>query len=342
MIRNLTDKRKMDHIQISLNKDVSSSLMSGLEKYHFVHQALPEIDLDQIDSSQKFLGKEISFPLLISPMTGGTKRAAKINANLASAAEEKKIVLALGSQRAAIEDPALVKTYQMRKFAPEIPILANMGAIQLNYGFTLDQCKQAVDVVHADGLVLHLNPLQESLQPEGNTNFSNLIRKIESICRKLECPVIVKEVGFGISERVAKMLAESGVWGIDVAGGGGTSWAQVEKYRARNAPDRMVAEAFRDWGISTADSIIMVRKAAPRLKIIASGGLRSGVDLAKCIALGADLCGIALPFLRAANFSRQSVENLISIYQKQLRISMFAVGAANIKKLSQIKLIYRE
>ncbi len=214
-----TDERKLDHIQISLNRDVSSGLTTGLEKLRFVHQALPEIDLDEIDSSTILFGKILSFPFLISPMTGGTQKASRINRNLATAAETMKVGLAVGSQRAAIETPALEKTFKIRDIAPTIPIFANMGAIQLNYQYSVDEFRRAVDMIQADGLILHLNPLQEALQLEGNTNFRGLIRKIKSVCRKLSCPVIVKEVGFGISVQVAKMLSEAGVWGVGCSRG---------------------------------------------------------------------------------------------------------------------------
>ena len=334
-----THQRKSDHIQISLNEDVSSSLPTGLEKIRFIHQALPEISFEEIDPSFVLLGKTISFPLLISSMTGGTPKAGVINRNLALAAEKMKVGLALGSQRAAIEDPALARTFKIRDIAPSIPLFANLGAIQLNYGFTLDECKHAVEMVQADGLILHLNPLQEVLQPEGETNFRGLIQHIKFICKNLNYPVIVKEVGSGISARVAKILYEAGVWAVDVAGAGGTSWSQVEKFRAENEDNAQIAEAFRDWGISTMESIRFTRRAAPRLKVIASGGLRSGVDMAKCIALGAELCGIALPFLKAAIVSSEAVEKVIGIYRKQFKIAMFASGTSNLKELSRIQLI---
>jgi isopentenyl-diphosphate Delta-isomerase len=338
MKTSLTHKRKSDHIEISLNENISSSLTTGLGTLRFTNQALPELDLKEIDPSRVLLDKKLSFPLLISSMTGGTPRAAQINRNLAKAAEEMKVCLALGSQRAAIEDPALAKTFKVREFAPSIPIFANLGAVQLNYGFSVDECKRAVDMVQADGLILHLNPLQEALQPEGETNFRGLVQKIQYLHKNLECPIIIKEVGFGISTRVAKMLSEAGVWAVDVAGAGGTSWSQVEKFRAENSENAQVADAFRNWGISTVESIRSVKNAAPKLKVFASGGLRSGVDMAKCIALGADMCGIALPFLKSATISSEAVEKIIGVYYKQFRIAMFAAGIPNLKELSRTPL----
>lgn len=339
MTRSTIDRRKLDHIQISLTENVSSSLSTGLEKIRFIHQALPETDFKEINPSFGLLGKTISFPLLISSMTGGTPRARKINRNLALAAENMKVGLALGSQRAAIEDPALSNTYNIREIAPSIPLFANLGAIQLNNGFGLDECKRAVDMVQADALILHLNPLQEALQPEGETNFRGLMQKIQTICKKLSCPVIVKEVGSGISGQVARYLYEAGVWAVDVAGAGGTSWSQVEKFRADSEYAALTAEAFRDWGISTVESIRLTKKAAPKLRVIGSGGIRSGVDMAKCIALGVELCGIALPFLKAATISPGTVEKIIGIYQKQFKITMFVTGVLNLKELSKSQLI---
>ena len=339
MKKSITNKRKSDHLQITLQENVSSSLSTGLEKLHFSHQALPEINYDEVDPSLEFLGKKLSFPLLISSMTGGTPEAGRINRNLALAAEKLNVGLALGSQRAAIEDPAQADSFRIRDLAPSAPLFANLGAVQLNYGFGLEECQRAVDMIQADGLILHLNPLQEVLQPEGETNFRGILTKIRSICRKLEHPVIVKEVGFGISPRIAKRLYEAGVWAVDVAGAGGTSWSQVEKFRAKTESDELIAESFHDWGISTAESLRTARRAALKLRLIASGGIRSGVDMAKCITLGAELCGIAIPFLKAATISSKSVENVVEVFRKQFRVAMFVSGVACLNDLSKIQLL---
>ena len=226
--------RKTDHIQINLREDVSSDITTGLEAYHFIHNALPEIDLKDIDLSTSFLSKSLKFPLLISSMTGGTPDGEKINGILAAAAEKLGCAMGVGSLRAGIDNPASAGTYQVRKSAPNILLLANLGAVQLNYGYDLDQCRKAVDIIDADGLILHLNPLQEALQPEGQTNFSGLLRKIENICSHLGKPVIIKEVGWGISDTIARQLSNAGVTAIDVAGAGGTSWSQVEMHRLEN------------------------------------------------------------------------------------------------------------
>ncbi|HHH82977.1 MAG TPA: type 2 isopentenyl-diphosphate Delta-isomerase, partial [Chloroflexi bacterium] len=252
------------------------------------------------------------------------------------------IALALGSQRAAIENPSLAASFQLRKVAPDIPILANLGAVQLNYGYGVDQCRQAVEMAQADALILHLNPLQEALQPEGDTNFASLLPKIETICRSLSVPVIIKEVGWGISASVAKRLVGAGVWAIDVAGAGGTSWSQVEMHRAEDTARADLAAIFRAWGIPTSRAIREVRAALPETPVIASGGLADGLDLAKCIALGADLGGMAGIFLRAAAQSTETVIDRIDLIREQLRVTMFAIGCKDLHALSRAELRYEE
>ena len=226
------EQRKADHIKINLEQDVRSSLTTGLEKYHFVHEALPELNLDDVDTNLTIFKKRLKAPILISSMTGGTEQAGTINRRLAEAAQASGIAMGVGSQRAALEDSSQVGTFQVRKYAPDILLFANLGAVQLNYGYGLDECRRAVDMIAADALCLHLNPLQEAVQPGGDIDFKGLARKIEEVCGKLEVPVIAKEVGWGISERTAKLLANCGVSAIDVAGAGGTSWSQVEMHRA--------------------------------------------------------------------------------------------------------------
>jgi len=334
-----TSKRKSEHIQINLERDVQSGLTTGLELYHFEHQALPEINLDDIDLSVDFLGKQLKSPLMISSMTGGTQESLEINENLARAAQITGIAMGVGSQRAGIEDTNLAISFQIRKFAPNTLLFANLGAIQLNYGFGIDDCQKAVDMLEADALILHLNPLQEALQDNGNTKFSGLLGKIEKVCKKLPVPIIVKEVGWGISKGVAKQLASAGVAAIDVAGAGGTSWSEVEKHRIKDESRVRLASVFSDWGISTSESILNVREIAPNVKIIASGGIRNGVDIAKSIALGATLAGIAGPFLKTAVQSQEQTISMIEEINAVLRISMFAVGAKDIQTLAKTQLI---
>ncbi len=335
------EKRKADHIRINLEEDVSfDQLTTGLENYFFMHEALPELNLADVDTTTTILGKTLKRPLLISSMTGGTAEAAAINRTLATAAQETGIAMGLGSQRAAIEDNTLADTYRVRDVAPDILLFANLGAVQLNYGYGVAECQQAVDMIDADALILHFNVLQEAVQPEGDGNFSNLLAQVENICATLPVPVIAKEVGWGFSKAAAKKLVDAGVAAIDVAGAGGTSWSQVEMYRAPTARHARVAGAFIEWGIPTAVSVQYCREAAPHLPIIASGGIGNGIDVAKCIALGADLVGFAGQFLKAANKNGvEGVVELAEILTDELRISMFCSGAGDIKALSKTNLI---
>ena len=332
-------QRKSDHIRINLQEDVDVNyISSGFERYRFAHCALPGFDLEDVDPSTTLLGKRLVAPLLISSMTGGTPEAGAINRRLAEAAQAAGAGMGLGSQRAALEDPALVETYRVRHVAPDILLMANLGAVQLNYGYGPDHCRRAVEMVEADALILHLNPLQEALQPEGETRFAGLLSRIEAVCRALKVPVIVKEVGWGFSEPVARQLADAGVSAIDVSGAGGISWSQVEMHRATTERQRQVAAAFADWGIPTAESLHMVRRGAPSLPAIASGGIRDGIQIAKAIALGAAACGVAGPFLHAADESTAAVSELIAVLATQLRVAMFAAGAADLPALRRTPL----
>jgi isopentenyl-diphosphate delta-isomerase len=331
--------RKSDHIRINLEEDVRSGLTTGLERYHFIHQALPELNLNEVDLSQNIFKRRVRAPILISSMTGGTEEAAVINRNLASAAQQTGIAMGLGSQRAAIDHPELAPTFQVRQFAPDVLLFANLGAIQLNYRYGVDECQQAVDMIEADALILHLNALQEAVQPEGDTLFAGLLSKIETVCRSLPVPVIAKEVGWGFSEQTARQLAGAGVAAIDVAGAGGTSWSQVEMHRAKNESQARLAAAFVDWGIPTSEAILNVRRAAPGLTIIASGGLRSGVDIAKCIALGASMGGMAGPFLKAAARSLEETVQTIEELKREIQVCMFATGAGDVKALQNTQMI---
>ena len=336
---NEISRRKFDHIRINLEEDVRSGITTGLEDFHFNHCALPEIDLEEIDTSVEFFGKNIALPFLVSSMTGGTEDAYRINQNLALNAEKFNLAMGVGSQRAGLEDQAAMQTFKVRDFAPNIFLLANLGAVQLNYGYSIEHCQQAVDSIGADALVLHLNPLQEALMEDGDTNFSELLKKIEGVCRKLDVPVIVKEVGWGISAEVARKLIDAGVKAIDVAGAGGTSWSEVEKYRMKSDLNREIASAFNDWGISTTSCIEEIHKSMPEISLIASGGLKNGIDIAKCVALGARLGGMARQFLLAAAESAEALEKRITVYQRQFVIAMFAVGAKSISELQINKII---
>ena len=334
----IISKRKDDHIRINLEEDVNSRLSTGLENYQLIHQALPEISLADVDMSKVLFGKVLPVPLLVSSMTGGSKQTDQINRILATAAQEVGCCMSVGSQRAAIENPDVQYTYQVRKYAPDILLFANLGAVQLNYGYGIDECQKAVDMIEADGLILHLNPLQEALQLEGNTNFSGLTNKITAIKKALNVPLIVKEVGWGISKQTARLLFEAGVDAIDVAGGGGTSWSQVEMHRITDTYRAQTARAFAHWGIPTAVSIQNARSVNEHWPIFASGGLRTGIDITKCLALGAALGGMAGIFLKAANQSLDTTVNVMKMIGDQIRIAMFASGAKNLDALNRDKL----
>jgi isopentenyl-diphosphate delta-isomerase len=332
-------KRKDDHIQINLSQDVRSGISTGLGSYRFIHQALPELDFAEIDLSLNLFGKKLAAPLFISSMTGGTDKAQEINQNLAIAAQENGIPLGLGSQRAALENPDLANTYQVRKYAPDILLFANLGAIQLNYGLSPQDCKRAVEQVEADALILHLNSLQEAVMADGNTNFSRLANQINQVCNFLDVPVIVKEVGWGISKKTAELLHKAGVGAIDVAGAGGTSWTEVEMHRAESVAAQKTASAFINWGIPTVESIKIVKAALPEMPIFASGGLRNGLDIAKSIALGAKIGGMASPFLKAAVNSPEDVMEEISRIKREIQICMFGSGVKDLDSLAAIELI---
>ena len=328
--------RKAEHIRLALDASNQAG-RSFFDDYAFEHNALPEIALDDIDLSVEFLGKRIEAPLLVSCMTGGTEAAGEINRNLARAAEDRRIALGVGSQRKAIEDPLQAASFQVRDLAPSIPLLANLGAIQLNYGYGIAECRAAVEMIDADALAFHLNVLQEAIQPEGDTDFSGLLPKLGGIARQLEVPVIAKEIGCGISGDTARALAEQGIRIIDTAGLGGTSWVRIE---ARRADDIEIGELFVDWGVPTPVSIQEVA-AVPGVTVIGSGGIRSGLDAAKAIALGAHLVGTAYPLLKPATVSAEAVIERVGRIVDELRIAMLCVGTRTIDELRRVDLLKR-
>ncbi|MEL6579357.1 MAG: type 2 isopentenyl-diphosphate Delta-isomerase [Cyanobacteria bacterium J06621_12] len=331
-----TQTRKADHLRICLEDDVQCNQISnGLDRYRFTHACLPELNLADIDLQTQFLDKTLNAPLLISSMTGGTEQAKIINSRLAVAAQRHGLAMGVGSQRIAVENPQVAHTFAMRSLAPDAMLFANLGAVQLNYTYGLEQCLRVVDILQADALILHLNPLQECIQPSGDTNFKGLLQKIEQLCKQINVPVIAKEVGNGISATMATKLIEVGVDAIDVAGAGGTSWAKVESERAENNLQRRLGRTFADWGIATADCIVQIRGQYNDLPLIASGGLRNGLDAAKAIALGADLAGLAFPFLQAADESEAAVDELIELLIAELKTVLFCTGNANIAELKR-------
>jgi isopentenyl-diphosphate delta-isomerase len=328
--------RKADHIRIAAEEDVGFDMLTnGLDRYRFVHQALPEIDLNAIDTSTTLLGRTLSAPILISCMTGGVAKGGLINRILAAAAQHAGVAIGVGSQRAALDDPSLAETFQIRELAPDVPLLANLGAAQLAGADGIDRCRAVIRMIQADALVIHVNPLQEALQPEGTTQFAGLIDRIGEAAAAIDVPIIVKEVGWGIAENIARRLAEVGIAGIDVAGAGGTNWGEVERRRMDDPVMVRVAGEFREWGIPTAESVVASRRGFPDGLIIASGGLRTGLDAAKCLALGADAVGFAAPLLKAAVVSRRAVDERLRGIIEGLRIAMFCIGAATITDLAR-------
>lgn len=336
-----TARRKVDHVRINLDESVGSTLTTGLEAYRFLPRALPELDLETVDLSGEVLGRPFRAPLLISSMTGGSDEVTAINRNLAAAAQAAGIAMGVGSQRAALEDPGLAASFGVRDLAPDIPLFANLGAVQLNYGYGEDHCRRAVEMVGADALILHFNAVQEAVQPEGDTRWSGLLQRIERVAGRLACPIIAKEVGWGFSAEDLRALAASGVAAVDVAGAGGTSWSEVERHRAADPSQARVAAAFAGWGLPTAEALVLARRESPGLTAIASGGLRDGVDLAKCLALGATIGGMAGPLLRAATVSAEAVLEEIDVHLRTLRITMFAIGTPDLSSLRETPRLVR-
>jgi isopentenyl-diphosphate Delta-isomerase len=351
-VRNVSDRpsdieiikqRKREGIEIPLNKDVQAKTTSTyLEYVKLIHNALPELDYDEIDISTNFLKRKFSAPLIIDSMTGGAPEAARINGRLGELAEKYGFAMGLGSQRAGLESEQLAETYSIaRKNAPSAFLIANIGGAQLAKGLTIENIKKIIDMIQADALVIHLNPLQELIQPEGEPKYKGVLSKISEISEDLDVPVIVKEVGAGISKEVAVKLEVAGVSAINVAGAGGTSWAGVEKLRAEASNNDLkthLGEMFWDWGIPTAASLVEVKKTV-KVPIIASGGLRNGMEMAKCIVLGASMCAMAYPFLLKAAESKEQLFNFADTVIAELKSTMFLIGAMNLSVLKSSRYI---
>jgi isopentenyl-diphosphate Delta-isomerase len=335
-----TARRKDDHIEINLTQPVQAiATTTGFEAFRFVHQALPDLDLAEVSVATTFLGSQLQAPILISAMTGGTPRGSQITRRLAAAAQRYGLPMGVGSQRAALEDADRAALFEVRDLAPDIFLMANLGAVQLNLGYGVEHCRRAVEMIGANALVLHLNPLQEALQPEGDTEFSGLLSKIEQVCAGLEVPVVAKEIGCGMSAEAARNLRQAGVAAIDVGGAGGTSWSGVEHFRATDAVRRRVSATFFNWGIPTATTLRLVRSAVPDLPVIASGGLRTGIDAAFSLRFGATLAGFAGPLLRAADEGEETLDDMLAALIAELRIAMFCTGARTVTDLTMVPLL---
>jgi isopentenyl-diphosphate delta-isomerase len=326
-----TQRRKDDHLRICLEENVQfNRTTNGLEQYRFTHCCLPELNKAEISTNTQFLRKELGVPILISSMTGGTEKAKLINGRLAEVAQHYKLAMGVGSQRVAVENPHVAHTFAVRSVAPDILLFANLGAVQLNYSYGVEECQRVVDLLEADALILHLNPLQECIQPNGDTDFKGLLNKIEEVCVKVHVPVVAKEVGNGISATMAQRLINAGIRAIDVAGAGGTSWAKVESERAQTALQRRLGQTFTNWGLPTADCLVEIRERFTDIPLIASGGLRNGLDVAIAIALGANLAGLAFPFLQAASESSDALQELVQVLIAELTTVLFCTGNATI------------
>ena len=339
-----TASRKDEHLRINIDEDVAAKgIETGFDDWRFVHRALPEIDLDDVELHTSLLGRHVGAPLLVSCMTGGTEQTRVINERLARVAQAHGLAMGLGSCRVLLEQSDVLPTFDMREHAPDVPLLANLGAVQLNLGVGIEECRHLLRTLRADALVLHLNPLQEALQAAGNTGFAGLLARIAAVCCGLGSPVIVKEVGWGIADDLVTRLFEAGVAAVDVAGAGGTSWSEVERHRMSDPVRARVASSFAGWGIPTAEALIRARSAAPGGVLIASGGVRNGIDVAKALTLGADSVGIAGPLVRAAAQGDQALDETVTVILEELRLAMFCVGAARVGDLrSDARLVRRD
>ncbi len=327
-----TNQRKHDHLRTFARDPQVERGQNYFDAIRLTHRALPESALADVDTAVEFLGRRLAFPLLLSSMTGGSEKIFRtINRHLALAAEAEGVALGVGSQRVLFSEPAAVHSFALRTLAPSVPLLANLGAVQLNCGFGLNECRAALDVLKADALILHLNPLQEAIQREGDTNFRGLAAKIGGIARKLGKPVIVKEVGAGLSPADARLLVKNGVKILDVAGAGGTSWSRVEHHRrvATDAGDDL-GLVFQDWGLPTPQAVAALAPLRKRITLIASGGIRSGLDMAKAVVLGASLCGVAAPFLRPAQESAEAVRAVIRRFRREFTTALFLLGCRTV------------
>ena len=340
----LTVERKFSHIEVCLNRNVEFDEKStGFEDVELIHNALPELDLDEISTEVDFMGFRLKAPIIISGMTGGCEASAKINEALAVAARELGIGMGVGSQRAALENSELAYTFSIaRKVAPDIFLIANLGAAQFSMGFGVEEALRAVEMIDANALAVHLNSLHEAVQPEGEPKFKGVLAKLKELSSSLSVPVIAKETGAGISMEIAPLIEGAGVKCVDVGGAGGTSWAAVENHRALAVGDELhasLAKLYWNWGIPTAISICEVRSSS-KLEIIATGGIRSGLDAAKAIALGASVVGIALPLLRPAFEEGSSgVIRYLKRFIEELKVAMFLVGAKSISELREVPVV---
>ena len=332
------EERKLNHIKICLEENVEGDISTGLRDVRLVHRALPELDLEEVDTSTELFGKRLSAPIIISAITGGTKKAKDINRKLAEVAERKGIGIGLGSQRIAIDQPKTSDTFSIvRDTAPNTLVLGNLGVPQLAKGWGIKEVMVAIEMLDADAICLHMNPLQEAVQVGGDTDFRGILDKVESIASNIEKPIIMKETGCGVSFEDAVLMEKAGVEGVEIAGVGGTSWSAVEYHIAKGvgkSDQEYLGEALWNWGIPTAISLVEVREKT-NLKIISSGGLRTGAEIAKSIVLGGEAAGIAKPFLEKVMEDEDTLENYVDHIIQEFKVVMFLVGAKDIRKLRE-------
>ena len=329
-----TNQRKLRHIRTIESDSDSDRQMFYFDEVRLNHRALPELDLAKIDPSIRFMNKRLSFPLLISSMTGGDHaELRKINRNLATAAEATGVAMGVGSQRVMFNHTAARSSFELRTLAPSILLFANLGAVQLNCGFGIRECREAVKMSGADALYLHLNPLQEAVQTGGNTNFAGLASKIANVVEQLRVPVVIKEVGAGVAAADVRLLMKAGIRYVDIAGAGGTSWSRIEHHAQTGRQRHDLGLLFQDWGIPTPAALRALKPFRPKLTLIASGGIRSGIDMAKAMVLGASLCGMASPFLDPARESAAAVIDAIRMLKREFTTALFLLGVPRAKDL---------
>lgn len=336
------EKRKQRHIRLSLEENVQADIGTGFEDVRLIHRALPEIDLADVETGTELFGRRLSSPLIISAITGGTEYARELNEILATAAEEYGIGIGVGSQRIAIENPSVENTFSVvREKAPTSLVLGNIGCPQLSLGWGVDEARRSVEMVQADALAIHMNPLQEAVQVDGDTNYSGVIEKVGEVVEGVDVPIVMKETGCGIAHEEAEKLEKVGVEGLELSGTGGTSWAAVEYHIAKEEGKRdqeHLGEAMWNWGIPTAVSLVETSQTTG-LKIIASGGMRTGVEMAKAIAMGAEAVGIARPFLEKAVEGPEALSAHIEDILLEFKTAMFLVGARNVDELKRVPVV---
>ena len=339
----LTETRKLEHIRICLESEVESSIPTGFDDITLVHNAVPELNLDDVDVRTTFLGYELQAPLMVTAITGGHQEALPLNKHIAEAVESLGLAMGVGSQRAAIEDASLTNSFTVtRECAPTAFLVGNIGAPQLSLGWAVEEAQTAIDMINANALAIHFNAAQEAVQPEGEATFAGVLQSLKQLARTLSTPLIAKETGAGLSQSSAKALMAAGVKALDVAGLGGTSWPKVEVERAKpgDVMKATLGRWFTDWGIPTAVATFEVAYyVKKRIPVIASGGIRTGIDIAKAIAIGADLAGVALPVLSPAVIDAQAVQLFLASLIHGLKAAMFLVGASNLKELAQAPLV---